>query len=185
MGRMIQSGDDVVAFLKEQHQQIQALFEAVSSTTGTDRASSFYALRRLLAVHETAEEEIVHPIARRELANGEAIVKARLEEEKAAKQALMELEGLDVDSTDFEDRFEALKQDVVAHAESEEQEEFTQLGRKLEPKRLTQMRKAAELAESVAPTRPHAGVESPVANILVGPFAAMVDRVHDALTGKS
>ena len=35
-----------------------------------------------------------------------------------------------------------------------------------------------------APTRPHAGVESQVANLTAGPFAAMLDRARDAIVGK-
>jgi hypothetical protein len=45
------------------------------------------------------------------------------------------------------------------------------------------MRTAVKLAEAVAPTRPHAGVESPMANLLVGPFAAMLDRARDTISG--
>ena len=55
MATMISSGTDVVAFLKEQHEQIKAGFQQVQSTTGEDRDTAFFALRRLLAVHETAE----------------------------------------------------------------------------------------------------------------------------------
>jgi hypothetical protein len=47
------------------------------------------------------------------------------------------------------------------------------------------MRKAVKFAESVAPTRPHPGVESAPANMLAGPFVAMVDRVRDALHTKA
>jgi hypothetical protein len=47
------------------------------------------------------------------------------------------------------------------------------------------MRNAARLAESMAPTRPHAGVESAAANMLVGPFAAMLDRARDLVSGKT
>jgi hypothetical protein len=46
------------------------------------------------------------------------------------------------------------------------------------------MRAAVEFAEAVAPTRPHAGVESATANLLAGPFAAMLDRTRDAISGK-
>ncbi|GAB4585097.1 hypothetical protein Ntsu_29290 [Nocardia sp. IFM 10818] len=44
------------------------------------------------------------------------------------------------------------------------------------------MRRAVEIAEALAPTRPHAGVESVGANLLVGPFAAMLDRARDAIS---
>ena len=63
----IATGKDVVAFLKSQHEQIAGMFEKVFSATGKARTEAFFELRRLMAVHETAEEEIVHPVAARAL----------------------------------------------------------------------------------------------------------------------
>jgi hemerythrin superfamily protein len=185
MGTIIKTGTDVVSFLKGQHEQVKALFEEVISATGKEREKAFFKLRRMLAVHETAEEEIVHPAARRALPEGEAIVRQRLHEEKMAKQDLSQIEKLDVDSDEFDGMIRKLQAAVVAHAEAEEREEFNALATMLEPERLERMRKAAEFAESVAPTHPHPGVESAAANILAGPFAAMIDRSRDAISGKS
>lgn len=185
MGNMISSGADVVAFLKGQHQEIKALFNQVEATEGDEREEAFFALRRLLAVHETAEEEIVHPVARRVLPDGEGIVQARLREENDAKKELAELEKMDLDSEEFETRFAGFSAKVLTHAESEEMQEFERLGDHLDQSRLERMRGAVKLAESVAPTRPHAGVESQWANVIAGPFASMMDRARDALTGKS
>lgn len=184
MGTMIKTGNDVVSFLKGQHEQIKALFEEVTSADGNERRKSFVALRRLLAVHETAEEEIVHPAARRALPDGDALVNARLREENEAKSALADLEVLANDSPEFDAKIRKLRADVIAHAEAEEKEEFELLATSLEPGRLERMRTAAEFAESVAPTRPHAGIESATSNMLIGPFAAMVDRARDILNGK-
>ncbi|HEY5958610.1 MAG TPA: hemerythrin domain-containing protein [Polyangiaceae bacterium] len=185
MATMISSGVDVVTFLKEQHQQIKLAFSNVTATTGESRKNAFFALRRLLAVHETAEEEIVHPAARNALPDGDSIVEARLEEEHDAKQVLSDLEKIDLDSTEFEVLFSSLQSSVIAHAESEEMHEFEPLAGRLDQSRLERMRKAVSFAESVAPTRPHAGVESATANMLVGPFASMLDRARDAISGKS
>lgn len=66
---------DVVDFLTEQHQRIKALFNETLLAAGAERGEAFVRLRRLLAVHETAEEEIVHPRAGHELDNGREIVK--------------------------------------------------------------------------------------------------------------
>jgi hypothetical protein len=151
---------------------------------GDERQRAFVALRRLRAVHETAEEEIVHPAARRVLPDGPVVVDARLQEENQAKKALAELEAIGVDSTDFLPRFRALQADVLAHAKAEERDEFERLAGELEPESLEHMRNAVKFAESVAPTRPHPGVESSTANMLAGPFASMVDRVRDALGAK-
>ena len=185
MATMISNGLDVVAFLKEQHQQIKALFSEVRTTSGEQRREAFIALRRLLAVHETAEEEIVHPAARKALPQGEAIVEARLQEENKAKKALSAIEDLDIDSADFVSEINSLAMNVIAHAEAEERQEFGPLGQQLEPAQLERMRSAVKVAERVAPTRPHPGVESRAANMLAGPFASMLDRARDILTGKT
>jgi len=185
MATMISSGVDVVMFLKEQHEQIKAGFKEVLNSYGEPRQNAFFALRRLMAVHETAEEEIVHPAARKELPGGDTIVEARLEEENEAKRILSNLEKLDVDSVEFETQFTMLRTAVISHAEAEEHQEFEPLGGKLNQEQLTRMRKAVSFAESVAPTRPHAGIDSATANMLMGPFASMVDRARDWIAGKS
>jgi hemerythrin superfamily protein len=177
----IDSAQDVVAFLTAQHEQIKGLFVQVTASSGEQRKENFADLRRLLAIHETAEEEIVHPRAKSVLDNGEAVVSTRLREEHDAKEVLAALEKLDVDSPEFEQKFSKFREDVVAHAEAEEREEFAELAVHLDERHLSRMRKAVELAEKTAPTHPHAGVESRPANLVAGPFAAMMDRVKDLI----
>ena len=183
-GSQIEKSGDVVAFLSAQHEQIKTMFDEVTAKTGSAREEAFTALRRTLAVHEAAEEEIVHPRARREVSD-ESIVEARLHEEDEAKHVLSELEKLDVDSPEFETTFRSFQSDVIAHAEAEEHQEFAELKAALDEDQLARMRKAVELAEAVAPTRPHPSAgESAAVNMLVGPFAAMLDRARDAISGK-
>ncbi|MGH7284529.1 MAG: hemerythrin domain-containing protein [Polyangiaceae bacterium] len=186
MGTMISSGTDVVSFLKEQHVQVKGLFERVLSLRGDARTKAFIELRRTMAVHETAEEEIVHPVARRNLPNGQKIVEARLQEENEAKRVLSELERYGIDSPEFETKLRKLQAAVLAHAESEERTEFDRLANMLDQSKLERMRKAVKFAESVAPTHMHPSIgESQAANVLVGPFASMLDRARDAISGKS
>jgi hemerythrin superfamily protein len=180
----IDSAEDVVSFLKAQHEEIKGRFQQVLGTTGEQRQAAFDDLRRLLAVHETAEEEVVHPRAKRAITDGESIVDARLSEENEAKKVLAALEELDVNSAEFDQRFAAFQLDVIAHAEAEEHQEFAQLRLELDDEQLRRMRNAVKLAEATAPTRPHPGVESATANMLAGPFASMLDRARDAITGK-
>ena len=180
----IKSPTDVVDFLVSQHQQIKGLFDQTLSASGKTREQSFVQLRQLLAVHETVEEEIVHPRAKRKIANGAAVVDERLHEEHEAKTVLKQLEKLDVDSDDFTRRLTGLRDAVLDHAKHEEYDEFSKLGQELSSGELENMGRAAKLAEAIAPTRPHPGVESQVANLLAGPFAAMLDRARDAIVGK-
>ncbi|VBA53305.1 hemerythrin domain-containing protein [Mycobacterium pseudokansasii] len=180
----LKSPTDVIDFLVDQHEQIKSLFAKTLSSSGKQREEAFLELRRLLAVHKTAEEEIVHPRAKRKIAGGEAVVTKRLEEEHEAKTVLSELEKLDVDSAEFTSKLTKLRDAVVDHAEHEEAEEFARLGDELSSGELERMGRAAKLAEATAPTRPHPGVESQIANLMAGPFAAMLDRARDAIVGK-
>lgn len=174
---------DVVDFLTGQHERIKTLFDETLRAAGAEREESFVRLRRLLAVHETAEEEIVHPRAAHELDNGREMVEARLAEEKQAKTALSELENVDVDSEFFTEKLRELRDDVIEHAGHEERDEFAGLRAELEDIELQLLERAVKLAEAIAPTRPHPGVESAPANAFVGPFASMVDRARDAIPG--
>jgi hypothetical protein len=160
------------------------MFAETLAASGKAREKAFVELRRLLAVHETAEEEVVHPRAKRKISNGTAVVDKRLHEEHEAKTVLQKLEKLDVDSEEFTRELTKLRDAVVEHAEHEEQDEFARLGEELSSEELERMGRAAKLAEATAPTRPHAGVESQVANLAAGPFAAMLDRARDAIIGK-
>jgi hypothetical protein len=74
-----------------------------------------------------------------------------------------------------------LREDVLAHADHEEREEFPFLRAHRTPERLRAMAATVRLAEAVAPTRPHPGVESATANLLLGPPAAIMDRARDAI----
>lgn len=175
-------GKNVIDLLLEQHTQIKNLFRELSQAQGDRKRDLFEDLVRLLAVHETAEEIVVHPTARSAIANGENIVENRLHEESEAKHALAELHDMGVDHPDFDSKLAHLESDVIDHANHEEQEEFNQLAASLSQDRLRRMAGAVKAAEATAPTRPHprAG-ESATANILAGPPIAVFDRVRDAL----
>jgi hemerythrin superfamily protein len=178
----VQSTDDVVRFLKGQHNQINDMFDDVLSASDPKaREKAFVDLRQLLAVHEAAEEMVVHPRARREVAAGDEIVDARLQEEHKAKEELSKLESMDIGSKEFIAAVTKFRDAVIDHAEHEENEEFNKLRRELDADERKHMAGAVLAAEAIAPTRPHPGVESAKANFAVGPFASMLDRARDVL----
>lgn len=172
---------DVVTLLIQQHGQIRNLFDEVEKTKGDDRRDAFHRLVRMLAVHETAEEEVVHPFARKSVEGGEGVVTDRLEEERKAKEALSRLEAMDVEDSAFLPALLSLRMDVMEHARAEERYEFTQIRRLGDTKKLASMVKAVKAAEATAPTHPHPGVETGAKNAAVGPFAAAMDRARDAI----
>lgn len=171
---------DVIDLLLQQHREIRTQLDAVKAAHGEDRREAFQQLVRLLAVHESAEEQVVHPAARHDA--GDAIVDALLREEDDAKTLLAELYDMGVDAPWFDTRFAALEAAVRTHAAQEEQDEFPALRRRADAAKLRRMAGALRAAEAVAPSRPHpeAGVH-PVRNLLAGPPIALFDKVRDAV----
>ncbi|RNG28852.1 hemerythrin domain-containing protein [Streptomyces botrytidirepellens] len=164
-----------------QHGEIRNLFDEVERTTGAERQDAFRRLVRLLAVHETAEEEIVHPVARRAFDGGERMVEDRLREEKQAKEKLSRLDEMGSEDPEFLPVLLQLRTEVMEHARSEERYEFAQLRRRTDPRQLATMANAVKAAEALAPTHPHPGVETAAKNVALGPMAAMIDRTRDTV----
>lgn len=173
--------NDIIVLLRQQHDEIRRLFAETESSEGKARRDAFDRLRRYLAVHETAEEQILHPQARRSLDNGDEVVAARLDEEHEAKRMLAALERLDPAGAPFETLVAQLKVAVLEHADSEEAEEFPAFQARHPAYQRQAMGVVLKAAEAMAPTHPHPGVESARANLMVGPYAAMLDRSRDVL----
>lgn len=172
---------NVIDLLHRQHEEVRELFADVLKSTGDERRDSFQCLVRLLAVHETAEEEVVHP-AVRALFGGATVVVPRLEEESEAKVAVAELERIGPEDDSFLNKLRQLQSDVEQHAANEEQLIFPRLMETKDKSRLEHMGRSLEIAEKLAPTHahPHAP-ESRAGNLLVGPFVAIADRARDAI----
>lgn len=177
--------EDVVSLLLAQHAQIEELFLLVAGSTGPARADAFNALVRLLAVHETAEEEVVHPLSRTLPGDNDALIDERLAEERQAKETLKVLIEGGVDADGFDEGVLLLRTSVLQHARYEERYEFPRLRQHVPPGRLRQLATAVRAAEAAAPTRPHPGTESATANAVLGIPLAAVDRIRDAIRGAS
>ena len=175
---MSTNGTDLIQAIREDHQQIKSLLETVRTQLD---AEAFQKLVSKLAVHETAEEEVVHPLTRN-APGGEPVVEQSLEEEDKGKKALSELEKMGVQDPRFPASFEQLRTDVLAHAQHEEQDEHPKLARSVDAKKLESLARVFRSAENTAPTHAHSmSPESATGNIAVGPFVAIADRARDAI----
>jgi hemerythrin superfamily protein len=172
---------DVIELLVAQHGRIRDLFDEVEKAPPDKVEAAFGRLTRMLSVHETAEEEIVHPYARRKLDNGQAVVGDRLREENQAKRLLLDLHKDGVDHPRFWERLAELRTAVTMHARGEERYEFARLRACTSVAERRAMAMAVRAAESLAPSRPHPGSESAVKNMLLGTPVAVMDRARDLI----
>ena len=104
--------EDVVDLLIAQHQQVKNLFARLHTATGDAAEEPFHELRKMLAVHETAEEEVIYPVLRSHGADD--IVEARLGEEADAKQALANLEKMGPTAAQFPAELASFEKAVLA-----------------------------------------------------------------------
>jgi hemerythrin-like domain-containing protein len=180
-----QSHEDIVAVLTEQHDRVRDLLnqlhDAIAPLGESTRAVAgpIEDLVRLLAVHETVEEEVVYPVLKTQL-QAAHVVDPRLAEEGEAKRMLSKLERAAAAAVELPDALAEFEQAVLAHAEREEAEVFPLLQDRLDADQRRDMAVAFRAAEAVAPTHPHPHApESAVGNLLLGPVLATIDRVRD------
>jgi hemerythrin superfamily protein len=173
---------DAVEMLRQQHDEIRTLMDAVNAGTGASRQPDFETLVRVLAVHETSEEEVVYPAVSALGREAAAMVQQRKREEGAAKRALADLEQMGADAAGFADAFVRFSRSVDEHAAAEEATIFPLLEAEFDAEARRGMATLLKLAQATAPTHAHRFVpESAIGNLLVGPFVAVADRVRDAI----
>jgi hemerythrin HHE cation binding domain-containing protein len=177
------SHGDVVDFLIEQHREVRRLLDQVLATGGPSRQETFDVARAMLARHETAEEMVVRPLTRK-MPGGEEIAQGRMDEENQAKKDLAELEKLDISSEEFVSAFTTFRSAVLNHAGAEEQLEFRALRDGTDAQTLASAQDKLQKAERAAPSHPHPSAKTTAMNYVAGPFASMLDRARDALSGR-
>ncbi|WP_155368453.1 hemerythrin domain-containing protein [Catellatospora vulcania] len=178
---MTTARQDVIDTLLGQHQQIKLLFAQVESATGEHKQELFTELVATLAVHETVEQQLVHPLAERELPDGAQVVPSRLAEEDEARQALSDLYAQGVADAGFDAALAVLRDAVAAHAEAEEELEFLRLREVTEPAELARMAAVMQSAQLLAPSAAHPDVADGQSQPLQGPPDEVFDRVRELL----
>ncbi len=107
---------DVVELLISQHDELDALFEALE--TG-DRDALFTELADKLAAHATIEEKLFYPAVMAQATDDQ--LHEAVEEHLAIKRVLADLITMNVDDPTFKAKLSVLKEEVSHHAHEEEE----------------------------------------------------------------
>lgn len=172
--------DDVVRLLEEDHRLVEERFAEIEAAGPATRGELFWKLTNDLVRHEVAEEIVVYP-ALREVPGGDQVADARIAEQSEAEQLLAKMEKLDAEGAEFVNDLAKLKAAVLAHAKSEEDTAFAMLLGAVPPDKRVELGLRYVKAKDAAPTHPHPHApDTPPGNVVLGPIAALVDRVRDA-----
>jgi hemerythrin superfamily protein len=179
---MTSSGTDVIQLLEADHRQAEQLLVRFDTTPASERDSYFCELVNELVRHEVAEEIVVYPAIRKDAPGGDAEADARIAEQSEAEKLLKEMESMDANSAQFETSFGHLRDAVLSHAQAEENGAFRLLQQSENPEARATLGQRYETAKRAAPTHPHPHApDSPPGNTVLGPIAAVFDKVRDAV----
>lgn len=175
---------DIVDLLTQDHEEAKQLLEKITSAAPQDRNDLFWELVPALVGHEVAEEVVVYPTIRSEAPDGDAEVEPRLKEQQEAEEMLASMEKLDPKGDEFAQKLRQLHDDVLEHAQAEEQNIFPLLRALENQEERAQLGARYEKAKASAPTHPHPHApDTPPGNKVLGPVAAFADKVRDAAKG--
>ena len=121
---MSEQDRDVLDEVLRDHGEIKELFAVLEGASGEQKSAVFANLAAKLKAHETAEQQVVHPLLQRADATE---VQHRIAEEQTADQELAELERMGCDDPGFDGAVRAFKSQVLQHAEAEEHEEHPRI----------------------------------------------------------
>jgi hemerythrin superfamily protein len=185
---MATESKDLVSVIVSDHREVEGIFKELESKQGSPqhrRDLADHVIAELVR-HSVAEEQYMYPAAREALADGDEVVDHELEEHAEAEKVMKELDGLDADDPDFDRLLTTLIEDIRHHIEDEETDLLPKLQEACTSEQLEDLGEKVLRAKAMAPTRPHpAAPDKPPANKLLGPGAALVDRMRDALSGRA
>ena len=174
--------NSVIDLLLRDHRKAENLLGQLDSKSDSELEDFFCHLREELVRHEVAEELIVYPAFREDVAGSDEIANACIEEQSEAEEKLASLEKQDAASPSFRTQLAELREDVIAHAKHEEADVFPALQRAVSESELEELGARYEKALAAAPTHPHPHApDSPPGNTVLGPLASLVDRLRDAM----
>jgi hemerythrin superfamily protein len=181
------TGDrDVVDILTTDHREVLELVDRIPSADAAGRRDMADTVIAELMRHAVAEEMYVYPAMRKHLPDGDAAVQHDVEEHQELEEVMKQLESADSAEPRFLEVLSRLEAVLRDHVSDEETEQFPQLRARIPTDDLVEMGKKVETAKKAAPTRPHpAAPHSALFHKALGPGVGLVDRLRDALTGRS
>jgi hemerythrin superfamily protein len=177
---------NVIQLLENDHREVGELFRRVNLSQKDDTVEDLTKqIVHELSVHAAVEEQFVYPLIRAKLDNGSGMADEAIEEHQQAKRLLADLEKVDAGSSEHGTAMQELMETIRHHVEEEEGKVFPQLRAAVDDSTMDKLGSVIEEAKKVVPTHPHPLVPgTATAQLVAGPWAAIVDKVRDLVGGR-
>ncbi|HEX6054854.1 MAG TPA: hemerythrin domain-containing protein [Intrasporangium sp.] len=141
------SPESLLRVLRRQHAYIASLVFSVTVSSGQERENAMADLLHYVALHESAEQTFMHPVALKSVGDL-AAVQGRVAEEREIEAVITHLEGLDTDSMDFMIYFGLLEEALNGHTRAEEDVEAHTIGNAVADAEVQSMARDLELVDA-------------------------------------
>ena len=181
-------GTDMVSVLVTDHAEMKQYFrELEAATDPEERRDIADKLTAEVARHSVAEEMFLYPAARKALPNGDELIDEELEEHSEVEELLKRWEGMKGDHPEFMSLFAQIRDGLLHHIDEEEEPKlFPEMQSALSKEEQEDLGAKITKAKKLAPTRPHPSApDSPPGNIVLGVPTGIMDRIRDAMSGRS
>jgi len=133
---------DAIKLIKDDHQTVEGLFkkfeEAGSNAHKTKRSIADRVIQEL-SIHAELEEQLMYPVMRRVLDDGEELVQEAIVEHTEAKKAMDEMSGLSGEDPLLDAKMSALIGGVRHHVKEEEEEMLPKLQKAMSREELEEL----------------------------------------------
>lgn len=172
---------DAIAVLTNDHRHVESLFETYEQASDDDaRAEAVASIVRELSVHAGIEETLLYPLLRAAAPDGGPMADHARSEHQDIKEALKQVERLEVADPQLDALLQHVMQMVGHHVDEEEGELFPALRNTVDAEQLERVGSAMEAAKSVAPTHPHPNAPSSLpGHLVVDPATIVLDKARD------
>jgi len=177
---------DGIQTLISEHRKVDGLFESFQKAQGNQKEQLVIAhhVIKELSVHSAIEEQVLYPLMRKKLKNGNTIADESLKEHAEAKKVLYDIDQMTAEDPQLQTKFQTLIKDIREHVKEEEEVRFPELRSTMTSDELAQLAQQLENHRKFAPTRPHPSApDQPPANIMANMGAAAVDKARDMARG--
>jgi len=179
---------DLIDVIVSDHRELERCFQQLEGgELGPDQRRDL--VDHLIAEitrHSVAEEMYLYPAAREVLSDGDRLADHEIEEHAEVERVMKELDGVPPDDPAFENLVAGMIGDVRHHLAEEEENLLPRMREMCTAEQLADLGRKVEDAKTVAPTRPHPRApDTPPANKLLAPGTGIVDKVRDALSGRT
>jgi hemerythrin superfamily protein len=174
---------DITDLLTNDHAEVNQLFERFEQADDAEQQDQIgRKVVHELSVHAAVEEQFVYPLVRMQAQRGGKLADIAIEEHAQLKQHLSDLEKQEAGTAEYGETMGKVIAAVRQHVEEEEGTIFPELRSATEADTREKVASIVENAKGLVPTHPHPLVPgTATAQLVAGPWAAVVDKVRDLL----